>query len=601
MARAYARGPPATAESRYMTSIEDQYGHLERLISAYRLPPGGDQAVRDSYEVFRRFHGPFITSVSAQMLPDLERDASRGSRIVFLGRDGHSFAAATRALAPDFYAEHCREVVLSRVVAETAVQDLERNRGSSFPEIAGFRGTRSRVKEEAVTGSYRQLTAYLRGADIPVGRPDSRVTLVDSSFKGTVQELLAASYERTYFQGRYAFFGAAPGDTRPETKQGYVVHLAADQTGEGKGYPFDDLHPDVAWTFASKQPINAIEDALNGPMDTPLGMSAGGPEQRPQRDDPESFRGFNPTLVPEHFRDPLTREAIKAAALLAVYDAAAERSTTQRDAAWLSRRMDERAEFTAEIRLWTNRDVLTEPHLKTVLDSVVRRVDHPIYSQLQDYCTDRGLSESQAWGVWQHLETLPDRAARADFVREMTTSDHGAVRTAELGHPGAASEATRGPLPGPAAGGPSGPPETRAAAARRKAPEAAPKPVPGRPQQRPADEHQPAPRNRTEEQLDRAYGDATSPEAMDKARGRKQSAPQPAPADGPAPSPQPEKPVPATPPAEKPAAEPKRRRASERLDQAYDRDGGAKPGSRPDDAAKRRNRPKPPRPGGPSI
>ncbi|WP_335983190.1 MobF family relaxase [Streptomyces sp. CA2R106] len=146
-------------------------------------------------------------------------------------------------------------------------------------------------------------------------------------------------------------------------------------------------------------------------------------------------------------------------------------------------------------------------------------------------------------------------------------------------------------------------PEPCATDARRKAPEAAPKPAPGRPQQRPADERRPAPRNQTEERLDRAYGDATGPEAMDKARGRKQSAPKPTPADRPAPSPQqPEKPAPATQPqAEKPTTKPKRRRASERLDQAYDRDGGAKPGSRPDDAAKRRNRPKPPRPGGPSI
>ncbi|MFG2669055.1 hypothetical protein ACGFY6_33050 [Streptomyces sp. NPDC048387] len=104
------------------------------------------------------------------------------------------------------------------------------------------------------------------------------------------------------------------------------MHLRAEQTGEGKGYPFDDIHPDVAWTFASKEPINVIEDSLNGPLDTPLGITGAGPRQRLQRDDPASFRGFNPLLVPQRFRDPVTREAIKAAALLAVYDAAAERA-----------------------------------------------------------------------------------------------------------------------------------------------------------------------------------------------------------------------------------------------------------------------------------
>lgn len=401
-----------------MAALEEQYAHLPALLNRYGLSVDARSAVTESYDVFRRFHGPFITSIAAQMLPDLRADAAQGHVIVFLGRDGHSFAAATRALAPGFFADHCREVVLSRVVAETALQDLERNRGASFPEVQGFRGTRGRVAEEDITGSYRQLTAYLRGAGIPAGRAGSRVTLVDSSFKGTVQELLSAAYERTHFHGRYAFLGAAPDDPRPERKQGYVVHLRAEQTGEGKGYPFDDLHPDMAWTFASKEPINVIEDCLNGPLDTPRRMTGAGPPQRLQRDDPESFRGFNPLLVPQRFRDPVTREAIKAAALLAVYDAAAERAPGQAEPHWLAHRMQERSEFTTAVRQWTARSELVDPQLKTVLDSVVRRADHPLYSQLQDHFAERGLSEGQAAGVWMRMEQLPGRGARATLVRE---------------------------------------------------------------------------------------------------------------------------------------------------------------------------------------
>ncbi|MFF4330737.1 ABC transporter permease [Streptomyces sp. NPDC001591] len=401
-----------------MAGLEEQYAHLPALLDSYGLSTDARSAVTESYEVFRKFHGPFITSIAAQMLPDLRADADQGRVIVFLGRDGHSFAAATRALAPDFFTDHCREVVLSRVVAETALQDLERNRGASFPDVEGFRGTRGRVAEEDITGSYRQLTAYLRGAGIPAGRAGSRVTLVDSSFKGTVQELLSAAYERTDFQGRYAFLGAAPDDPRPERKHGYVVHLRAEQTGEGKGYPFDDIHPDVAWTFASKEPINVIEDSLNGPLDTPLGITGAGPRQRLQRDDPASFRGFNPLLVPQRFRDPVTREAIKAAALLAVYDAAAERAQGQAAPDWLSRRMQERAEFTTAVRQWTERSPGVDPALKTVLDSIVRRVDHPAYSTLQDHFAKRGLSEEQAAAVWMHMEQLPNRKARAAFVQE---------------------------------------------------------------------------------------------------------------------------------------------------------------------------------------
>ncbi|MFF4582142.1 hypothetical protein [Streptomyces sp. NPDC001389] len=372
----------------------------------------------ESYDVFRRFHGPFITSVAAQMLPDLRADAEQGRVVVFLGRDGHSFAAATRALAPDFFAQSCREVVLSRVVAEAALQDLERNRGAVFPEVDGFRGTRGRVAEADIHGSYRQLTAYLRGAGVPVGRDGSRVTVVDSSFKGTVQELLSAAYPSTDFQGRYAFLGLAPDDPRPDRKSGYVVHLRAEQTGEGKGFPFDDLHPDSAWTFASKDPINVIEDSLNGPLDTPVGIAGGVPRQRSQRDDPETVRGFNPLLMPERFREPMTREAIKAAALLAVYDAAAERSSSQASPDWAAVHMRERVEFVSAVRQWAERSTEVDPHLKTVLDSIVHRIDHPVYSKLQDHLAEKAVPDEQAARLWARMEQFPDRASRAAFVQD---------------------------------------------------------------------------------------------------------------------------------------------------------------------------------------
>ncbi|MFD8083448.1 hypothetical protein ACFV4F_17315 [Kitasatospora sp. NPDC059722] len=401
----------------------------------YQLTPAGRRAVTEAYDVFRRFHGPFITSIAAEMLPDLKADAEQGRLVVFLGRDGHSFAAATRALDPEFFARSCREVVLSRVIAEAALQDLEQNRGKQFPDIEGFRGTRDRVAPDSVLGAHRALTDYLDDENVPVGIPGSRLTLVDSSYKGTVQELLAAAYPRTDFEGRYAFFGAAPDDPNPDRKIGYVVHLKAEQTGEGKGYPFDDLHPNQGWTFASKEPINVIEHTLHSPMDTPRSVTVDGPQQRRQRDIPDALRGFNPSLVPERFRDPLTREAIKAAALVAVYDAAAERAALgPMDATWLAERMRERAQFTDAVRQWVDRSPEVDPQLKTVLDCVVRRVDHPVYSELRDHLAEQGISEEQAAQAWSRMEQFPDRASRADFVRASTRSlPYGDVPDADLG------------------------------------------------------------------------------------------------------------------------------------------------------------------------
>jgi hypothetical protein len=188
--------------------IEALYPQLAAVQDAYQLTAGGRTAVAEAYAAFREFHGPLITSIAAQMLPDLRRDAAAGRHVVFVGRDGHSFAAATRALDPHFFDARCHEVVLSRVVAEAALQDLEVHRGARFPEVEGFRGTRNRVGPQDVPGAFRRLTAYLRTAGIPVGRPGSAVTLVDSSFKGTVQELLTAAYPHTDFQGRSGVMGA---------------------------------------------------------------------------------------------------------------------------------------------------------------------------------------------------------------------------------------------------------------------------------------------------------------------------------------------------------------------------------------------------------
>ncbi|GKQ36565.1 ABC transporter permease [Streptomyces sp. A012304] len=418
---------------------------LSALQNVYHLDAEGRTAVTEAYEVFRAFHGPFITSIATEMLPDLQDDAKTGRRIVFLGRDGHGFAAATRALAPKFFADHCTEVVLSRVVAEAAVQDLEVHRGTRFADIEGFRGTRNRVHPDDVPGAYRQLTAYLRGVDVPVGRPNSAVTVVDSSFKGTVQELLAATYPQTDFEGRYAFFGAAPDDSRAHRKHGYVVHLPAEQTGEGRGFPFDDLHPDPARTFASKEPINAIEDTLHGPMDTPLRITFGRPVQLPQRDDTEYLNGFNPILVPHRFRTPLTREAVKAAALLAVKDAAVEAAANRTRPGWLDGLRQQRERFTFEMRQWVERSPQVDPSLKTVLDSFARRVDHPVVSRLQHHLTVEGVSERDAAHLWQQVEAAPNRHARAELVGALVQQSGASLVQRRVSSAAARKGSTTGP------------------------------------------------------------------------------------------------------------------------------------------------------------
>ncbi|MFC5724876.1 hypothetical protein ACFP1Z_32485 [Streptomyces gamaensis] len=442
-----------------MEPIERSYTSLTALHDAYGLTPAERAAVTEAYEVFRAHHGPFITSVAVQMLPDLHADADVGRTIVFLGRDGHSFAAAVRALEPGFFARHCKEAVLSRVVVDAALQDLETHRGERFPAVDGFRRTRNRVPPETVPGAYRHLTSYLRAMGIPAGLPGSTVTVVDSSFKGTVQELLSATYPQTDFQGRYAFFGASPADPHPGTKHGYVIDLPPERTAEGRGLPFDELPDDPALTFASGVALSVIEDTLHGPLDTPLRISALGPEQPLQRSDGEPLMGFNPVVVPGRYRSPAVREAAKAAALLAVFDHAAE-TARRRDAGENCEHelMQARREFTRHVRAWIRRDTGADPALKTVLDSLVHRTEWPAIARLHSALASAGISEEAAAPLWQHFESLPtlhDKRAFADATPTALTPlmlmpDHElAAHQARLQHASATLEpAAAGPDPG---------------------------------------------------------------------------------------------------------------------------------------------------------
>ncbi|WP_149826082.1 hypothetical protein [Streptomyces tailanensis] len=221
--------------------VDELYGQVADVHAAYGFTdPAQRQAVEDAYAAFREHSGPFMVSIAADMLDDLRSDVRQNPDrvIAFLGRDGHSLAAAVRGLDPEFFDRHCREVVVSRAVVDAALQDLEKNDGASFPEADAFRGARKKVDPADVDGSYQHLTHYLRASGVPMGLPGSSVTVVDTSFKGTVQELMSAAYPQTEIQGRYAFLALSPDDPHPEAKQGYVLHQEPDAVWQGLPQPY---------------------------------------------------------------------------------------------------------------------------------------------------------------------------------------------------------------------------------------------------------------------------------------------------------------------------------------------------------------------------
>jgi hypothetical protein len=399
-----------------MTAGGPSHGALDDILDAYELDqPAHREAATEAYETVRNGPGAFIVSIAAQMLPDLHDDvATRGCRIMFLGRDGHSLAVAIHGLDPLFFTAHCHNVVLSRAVVEAAIQDLEVNAGASFPTIDGYRQTRNRVDPTHIPGAFRHLTRYLRNAGVPAGRPNSAVTLVDSSLKGTVQELLSAAYPLTLFTGRYCFLSEAPFDPHPASKHGYALHRTREQAPHGDALRHLPADPDL--TFACLDAISAIEDLMHGPLDTARRITHHGPDQIRQRDDPDTLGGFNPVLVQAKYRDPVMREAVKTIALLATSDAARTAVASRAsDPRWLDRLREQQNFFTNQVRAWISGEAL-DPALRAILDGFVRRSDHRLVRQLAAGLGQRDVPDEVADRIWQHLAKLSSLEAKQQYV-----------------------------------------------------------------------------------------------------------------------------------------------------------------------------------------
>lgn len=393
------------------------HSNLPRLLDDYELTDLADRAaVEQAYQVSADHLTPLITHVAAAMLDDLRQAVQRDpdTVVVFLGRDGHSLAVAAGNLDPAFVADHCTEVVVSRAVVDAALQDLQANSGHTFPQLTGFRDAAAWVDPAAVSGARRNLTDYLQRSGVPVGEPGSSVVLVDTSFKGTVQELLAGIYPQTSFTGCYAFYGASPDDPHPGSKKGYAVHLEGDRSNGGR--PLTALPDDPALTFGYVDAIGVVEYTLNGPLESPERISAQGPVQAWLRNDLNVLWGLNPIRVAEPYHHPVVREAAKAAMQLAVdersHDLAAALHAGALTPAALNTQVDR---LRQQIRSWDRRDPSTDPAFGQVMDAFVAHPDKWAIERLRADLQDRHLSVAAQTDIWRQFDRL-DLAAKNTFT-----------------------------------------------------------------------------------------------------------------------------------------------------------------------------------------
>ena len=388
---------------------------VKSVCLAYHLRGADVDAIAGAYDVISAGSAPLIVLNAARMLPDLKADAAAGHRIVFPGPDGHALAAAVRGLDRVFFDGSCSEVVLSRALAEAALQDLETSAGERFPQLAGYRQARGKVAARHVPGSFRALTAYLHRSGVPVGIPGGAVTVVGNGVKGTIQELLAAMFPGTAFRGRYLVYLGSGDDPHPGSKQGYLIHRA----GAGwAGMPLPGLPADPALTFACRDAARALEDTLNGPKTSPAAWSGRRPRQRPLQMMRDQAAGLNPALVDRGYTRGPVREAVKVAALLAVYDTAAAAARARRgDPGWLRPLADAAAGFTADVRAWMGGGPVSDPRLRVLLDSFVRRTDQDVNRRLARAFRRGHVSDGEAAPVWRALAGMRRRAAGSSTPR----------------------------------------------------------------------------------------------------------------------------------------------------------------------------------------
>jgi hypothetical protein len=308
-------------------------------------------------------------------------------------------------------------------LVENALQDLESHQGLDFSQVHGYRRAASRVDPADTIGGFQTLTEFLKAKQVPVDRPQSRITLFDTSFKGTVQELLAAVYPETTFNGRYAFFGESPHDPHPGSKKGYEVHLTAPETRQGK--PFYVLPAEESKTFAHQLGINSIEELMDGPMTSAVRIGADGPVQTGQRNEPGLITGLSRGRISPRLRQLRVREGVKVVNLMAVSDYARQAASVRDSGRDYRLSLEAGARrYRTEIRAWIGGGE-TDPRLKEFLDSFVHRGDKHHAELLQRTLDKAKVSESDSVPIWDTYDRCGSDDDKRVFVQNVLNSAPG--------------------------------------------------------------------------------------------------------------------------------------------------------------------------------
>lgn len=276
--------------------------------------PTATATLTEAYEVVRDHVAPFVVQVASAMLGQFKADvaATPGRQFVFLGRDGDALALAVQELDPDFFAEHCRQVTVSRKLVMLAVAFEQQGltdpaKGWMIPQdlrVAPGEMPFAPTAEDIATVAAR-LPRYFESQGIELRNPDRPITLVDSSFKGTLQVMLSSIDEHTHYDSALIWHGKHPDDPHTGVKVGYA----------------SDFQPGYDKALDPKYETIVYEYLMRGPLSSPFIFDEHGrPLQRPESEVSPFGKPGMEVICDDRYRPPAIRDAVLALNREAVRD-----------------------------------------------------------------------------------------------------------------------------------------------------------------------------------------------------------------------------------------------------------------------------------------
>lgn len=395
--------------------IDRHFSNLSDVIEYFKI--GNASAVREAYDVYRERFGPFVVRIATRMLPRLHQLADQGYVIASLSRDGDIYETAWRGLAPDRASAHCRRLAYSRLDGATMLADLKTNHGRNLADFEKFSRNEYDVPPANIAGAYARTTAYARAQGVPLGLPGSKVAILDMGFSGSIQEMWAAAFPETTFQGVYAFYGASRADPHPGTKRGYYANFPVGSLPGDR--PLTELPDAPELMFACNWGFPVLEFTLNGPLTSANHAAKNTPVQHFRSGDPADFKVLNPLLVDARLKEPGVLSAVKTAAFLAVFDHA--RETARKQAAgmdWQGELDRASTAFLHDAFQWFRFGRTDDERLQWLLDTLVVRNDAELIECLHDDLARRNVSAEEASALWRRLADASSLAEKTSVVAE---------------------------------------------------------------------------------------------------------------------------------------------------------------------------------------